>query len=412
MASVAFALPEGTKLNNRYIVSRVLGNGGFGITYEVTDTMSKYRFAVKELYPKDICVRMPGSQTIVPASDMYEKLFEHSKDRFLEEAQILLEFNKNPQIVSVFDFFLENGTCYFVMEYLDGKTLNAIRKERGGKLPWDYVSGVIKQAGEALMLVHSKGKFHRDIGPDNIFVVNSSELKVKLIDFGNAKSLTKKEGEKLSVYLKPGFAPPEQYMSNSNQGTFSDVYSLAATIYYLLTGEKLKDPFTMQTNGYRKLTNYGISQRVSDAVDKALRFKSNERTQSIKEFLFNLGLFGDTGTLSTLPTSNKPKPKKVPFAAVKINNRVVSNYMLKDNTIYSVGRNANIVADEIHVSKIHCEIFYNATSGEYYIVDHSTNGTYVNGYRLNKNGSIAVKPGTIVYLGGPVCQLELGVFYG
>ena len=391
-------------LNERLVVRQVLGVGGFGITYAVRDITSGMEYAVKEYYPKDISVRMPGSFEILPASDAHEELFHHGMERFLEEAELLEKFNKTPGVVSVYDFFLQNGTCYFVMEMLYGKPLNMIRKECGGRLSWQQLAPVMKKVGEALMAVHLQGVFHRDAGPDNIFLLNDG--RVKLIDFGNSKSLIRKEGEKLSVYLKPGFAPPEQYSSTSKQGTFTDVYTVGATIYYMLSGRKLPDPFTMQSNGYEHLTRFGIESYVSDAVDKALVMKASDRTQTIAELMNQLGLMKRKDTVIT--------PQMIPYIIVRLDGRVIDQYRLNINTTYTIGRRremANIAIDEEHLSRVHCEVFFDSLSNEYFIVDHSSNGTYVGDSRLEKDKINKVRLGSLVYLGGPRCQIELGAMY-
>ena len=400
MADTSFALPAGYVLGSRYYIKRVLGVGGFGITYEVGDRASGKDYAIKEYYPKDISVRMPDSCEIIPASDSYKEIFEHGMERFLEEAEMLENLHDMPGVVDVYDFFIQNGTCYFVMEMLHGKPLNQIRKENGGNVKWAQLAPLIKKAGEALMSVHSRGVFHRDAGPDNIFVLQDGS--VKLIDFGNSKNLTRKAGEKLSVYLKPGFAPPEQYSSTTKQGTFTDVYTLAATIYYMLAGKKLPDPFTIQTNGYKQLYEYGIEGYVSDAVDKALVLRPQDRTQTIYEFMCNLGLM------------QEPLPSLVPFVVVRLNGQVTDQYRLNVNTTYKIGRlkeTANIVINEEYLSRVHCEIFYDTISNEFYVVDHSSNGTYFGNNRLEKEKINKVKLGTFLYLGGPRCQIELGAMY-
>ncbi len=404
MADASIALPVGLLLNQKLVVTEVLGVGGFGITYAVRDTATGKGYAVKEYYPKDISVRLPGSCEIVPASDMYKELFEHGKDRFLEEAEMLERFNKTPGVVSVYDFFLQHGTCYFVMEMLYGKPLNRIRKENGGRIGWNQLAPVIKKAGEALMAVHLQGVFHRDVGPDNIFLLNDGS--VKLIDFGNSKNLTRKEGEKLSVYLKPGFAPPEQYSSTSKQGTFTDVYSLAATIYYMLAGIKLPDPFTIQNSGYRRLKEFGIEPQVSDAVDRALVLKASSRTQTVGEFMGDLGLLRQS--------SSTTSAQLMPYVIIRLDGREIDRYRLNINTIYTIGRRrdaSNIAIDEEHLSRVHCEIFFDSLSGEFYIVDHSSNGTYVGSTRIEREEINRVPVGAWLYLGGPRCQIELGAMY-
>ena len=219
-------LNEGTMLAGRYNIEKVIGAGGFGTTYKAYDKNEKRLCAIKEFMPKGIVIRLDDGKTIVPVSSSKNQLFEHGKDRFLEEAEILQRLNKVRAVVSVYDFFQENGTCYFVMEFLEGVTLGSLTKQKGGKLPYNIVANVVEKVGKALIQVHNYNIFHRDISPDNIFVTTQGEI--KLIDFGNAKNLIRNDGENLSVVLKPGFAPPEQYSSSGKQGTFTDVYSLAS----------------------------------------------------------------------------------------------------------------------------------------------------------------------------------------
>ncbi|MBQ6231703.1 MAG: FHA domain-containing protein [Eubacterium sp.] len=406
MEDISVALREGNILNNRYQIKKVLGIGGFGISYEVVDvkpgdSCGKH-FAIKEYFPKDLAVRMPDTGELLPASLQYKDTFEHGMERFLEEAELLEKLNDVPGVVNVYDFFIQNGTCYFLMEMLYGKTLNKIRRDYGGRVNWEQLAPVIKKAGEALSAVHAKGIFHRDAGPDNIFLL--ADGNIKLIDFGNSKNLTRKDGEKLSVYLKPGFAPPEQYSSSSKQGTYTDVYTLAATIYYMLAGKKLPDPFTIQANGYMPLTQLGVNQRVADAVDRALVLRPQDRTQTIDEFMYNLGLKQRDGSSAQL----------VPFLIVRINGKVTDRYRLNVNTTYKIGRvkeTSNIVINEDFISRVHCEIFYDTLSNEYYIVDHSSNGTYFGNTRLEKEKIRKVRLGSFLFLGGPKCQVELGAMY-
>ena len=174
-------------LNGKYIIQHTLGVGGFGITYVAYDMEAKRNCAVKELFPQGIVTRTMDGMNVAVVSTDKQETFEHSKERFLEEAEILQSLNPVKEVVSVYDFFMENGTCYFVMEYLEGVTLRKLVKMSGNGLPYDVVMDTVRKLGHALVIVHQHNFFHRDISPDNIIVTGNGE--VKLIDNGNAKAL-------------------------------------------------------------------------------------------------------------------------------------------------------------------------------------------------------------------------------
>ncbi|MBP3622254.1 MAG: protein kinase [Lachnospiraceae bacterium] len=395
-------LNEGTMLAGRYNIEKVIGAGGFGTTYKAYDKNEKRLCAIKEFMPKGIVIRLDDGKTIAPVSSSKNQLFEHGKDRFLEEAEILQRLNKVRAVVSVYDFFQENGTCYFVMEFLEGVTLGSLTKQKGGKLPYNIVADVVEKVGKALIQVHNYNIFHRDISPDNIFVTTQGEI--KLIDFGNAKNLIRNDGENLSVVLKPGFAPPEQYSSSGKQGTFTDVYSLASTVYYVLSGKKVPDALDRcGSNGYVPLTEFGVPEYVSDAVDAALRLRYKDRTQTIDEFLIQMKLLEN----NTVVTNREYVPYIDGLSGILAGKK----YTLPVNTTISFGRLQGVVTIPInneHISKKHCEIFYDDISEKFYVVDGSTNGTFVNGEKLKRGEIYAFKPDFILGLGSE-CFMKVGV---
>lgn len=225
-------LPEGTTIQNRYTLGAPLGQGGFGITYIAYDNKLRTRVAIKEYYPGDIAQRIPGDVGVAPYARSEED-YEHGKKRFIEEAITLARFSDFPGIVSVRDCFEDNNTAYMVMQYLDGIDLKEYLKRKGGKLSPEEAVSILTPVMDALREIHRTGVIHRDISPDNIFI--TTEGQVKLIDFGSARQAMG-GNRSLSIQLKPGYAPEEQYRTHGEQGPWTDVYALAATLYRIVTG--------------------------------------------------------------------------------------------------------------------------------------------------------------------------------
>ena len=226
-------LPVNTILNGRYLIGKVLGAGGFGITYIGYDLKLDGKVAVKEYYPSGAANRSM-SLTVLPTTEVKGNPFEIGKDRFLKEAKTLSEFVGEGNIVALRDYFEENGTAYIVMEYLEGEDLSHYAKEHG-VFAIDEALDLLEPAMLALNKIHKKGLIHRDISPSNIMVL--SDGRVKVLDFGSAR-LQNNNGElSLSIMLKPGYAPMEQYSTHGEQGAWTDVYAMSATIYKLITGK-------------------------------------------------------------------------------------------------------------------------------------------------------------------------------
>lgn len=226
------ALPPGSILNGRYIVGRVLGQGGFGITYIALDDPTGVRAAIKEYYPTEFAGRSGYDVRVLSANRAED--FAYGRDQFLSEARTLAEVRGNEHIVGIHSYFEENGTAYFVMEYVEGEALDRYLKRHGALAP-EEADALLLPLMEALDWVHRKGIVHRDISPDNIIV--TPEGTAKLIDFGAARYSTGEKSKSLDVILKHGFAPREQYTRRGRQGPWTDVYALAATYYYAVTGK-------------------------------------------------------------------------------------------------------------------------------------------------------------------------------
>ena len=277
------ALQQGSILNGKYIVGRVLGQGGFGITYIAKDYKTGERVAIKEYLPSEFAGR--NGNSVQPYSGDHEANFAYGKEQFLTEAKTLAAFIGDEHIVRIYSFFEENNTAYFAMEYVDGLALDKYMAQQGGRLSVAEANRLLLPLMESLNKVHIKGIVHRDISPDNIIVTKDGS--VKLIDFGAARYSTGEKSRSLDVILKHGFAPPEQYMRRGRQGPFTDVYALAATYYYAITGKLLPDSVErMQEDTIMLPRTLGvkISRKQEDALLKALEVNAADRYQNMGEF--------------------------------------------------------------------------------------------------------------------------------
>lgn len=278
----AHHLKPGTVLQKKYLIGRALGEGGFGITYLGRDTNLDMKVAVKEYYPSGYSHRDHNYTNAVTLTQVnQDQDFEKDMQRFLSEARMLAKFFDEPGIVCVRDFFRENGTAYIVMEYLDGITLKAYLHQHG-PIPLDALLHMMEPVLKSLSRVHEQGMIHRDISPDNIMVLKNGQL--KLLDFGAAREVT---GDKsLSVVLKNGYAPAEQYWSKGKQGPWTDVYAMCATIYKCLTGIT---PMISQERAYEDTLQppsklgVAINPRQEAALMQGLSVGIKERLQSIAE---------------------------------------------------------------------------------------------------------------------------------
>lgn len=278
------ALEHGTVLAGRYVLGRVIGHGGFGITYIAQNYKTKEIVAIKEFFPEALATRVEAHTVSTITNDRTEG-FEYGKECFLNEAKTLAEFIGNPHIVRVYSYFEENSTAYFVMEYITGISLQSYLNNNGGKISVNAAKNILFPIMDALSDVHSKGIVHRDISPDNIYITQDGE--VKLLDFGAARYSMGDKSRSLDVVLKHGYAPKEQYTRRGRQGPFTDVYSLAATFYRAITGKTPPDSIERMDEDdliYPSSLGVKISQQDEDALVKALSVFPSERFQSMDEF--------------------------------------------------------------------------------------------------------------------------------
>ena len=346
------ALAVNTVLAGKYLVGPVLGEGGFGITYAGYDLNMETRIAIKEYFPVELVTRdttrrnagdsgavyggiVPsangasvsdnlafgggpsasgvsssggGSDRVISLSGEKSKTYQQGLKKYVDEARNVSQFAGIPGIVSVKDFFYENNTAYIVMEYIEGISLKEYLKQKGGQLPEEEALAILRPILEALEKVHAAGIVHRDISPDNIMLTFAEEGKtgagqsgastiygnisaVKLIDFGAARMTSKNDQKSLTIILKHGYAPEEQYRSHGEQGPWTDVYALCAVLYRMLTG-KVPEPAMdrLFSDNLKRPEELGakVSPAVSEAVMKGLAVKKEKRIQSVRKLMDTL----------------------------------------------------------------------------------------------------------------------------
>jgi len=278
--SFPLALPPGTKLQHgAFSLGRVLGQGGFGITYKGNDVNLGRLVAVKECFPET--ARREGAR-VVPPANVSPAEWEQVKREFIEEARTVARFS-HAGIVNVYSVFEENDTAYQAMEFLDGQSAGALVEK--GKLSEDEAVSMVEKVADALATMHASGFIHRDLKPDNI--VRTKDGRTILIDFGTAKQFVREKTQKLNPVLTPGYAPLEQYSSQARFDHRLDVYALGATLYHLLTGEvpvaAVERAAGVELPSVRAKVP-SVSPAVSEAVERAMAIKVSDRFDSVRDF--------------------------------------------------------------------------------------------------------------------------------
>lgn len=276
-------LPPGTVLKDRYLVGRVLGEGGFGITYIGCDLQLELKVAIKEYFPTDKASRVSQASLEVSSYTGAAGVnYDKGLKKFLQEARTIARMDKQPVIVNVRDFFEINHTAYIVMEYVEGTTFKELVEQRGGRIPAGELLYLIEPLFFALKEMHGNGLIHRDVSPENLMIEKGE---VRLLDFGCARQ-SADGGNTLTIALKHGYAPVEQYQSKG-QGPWTDVYALSATIYYCLTGKKPPQAMDRLVEDElvppRKL-GVDLTQQQEKALLYGMGVAPRRRYQSMEEF--------------------------------------------------------------------------------------------------------------------------------
>ena len=343
-------LRKGTRLIGRYIIEGVLGQGGFGITYLGMDELHKKKVAIKEFFPQGIVTRNIEYEDTVTVTLVGEKEnYDKGKERFLKEAQTMAMFSKDKGIVKALDFFEINNTAYIVMEYLEGVTLKQYLRENKRIAAEDLVELLVPLI-EALDEIHSQGLIHRDISPDNIMVLPDG--RIKLMDFGAARDYTEFGEKSLSIVLKPGYAPPEQYQTHGVQGPWTDIYALCATMYKCITGENPPDAIDRLVDDHlKKISAFGftVSPQIEEAIIKGMSVAAKDRYQNVGDFCEDL--YGGYEERSVLEAEESQRQVETELAEQSVEDKVD---MLKDevpqekySTTEEVLENENLISEEL-----------------------------------------------------------------
>ena len=276
-------LPAGTLVADRYEILEVIGQGGFGITYKAYDSVLDVPVAIKEYYPSGIASRYHEQSLDVQVGGSENKrLFEEGKKKFLEEARILARFSEDPNVVGVRNFFEDNQTVYIVMQYLQGESLKEYI-EKNGKISFDEAYRLLRPVMQSLGRIHAAGLIHRDISPSNLIRMRTG--KVKLIDFGTAREYSTDGDKSLSIVLKPGYAPAEQYQTHGLQGPWTDVYALCASIYKLITEITPENSLNRMVNDEVRLPSEcgaEISAAQEEVLMQGLAVRESDRIRSME----------------------------------------------------------------------------------------------------------------------------------
>lgn len=374
----------GTVLLGRYLIGRTLGQGGFGITYLGFDTRLGTKLAIKEYYPSGLAVRNTGDKTVMLASRDVGTDFKEGLEKFLEEARTLARFDQHPNIVSVRDFFEQNGTAYMVMNYLEGKTMLQYLKEKGGKISFQEATNLLFPVMDALDTVHASGLIHRDISPDNVFISNDGQ--VRLLDFGAAKSaMALVNQQSHSIVLKKGYSPAEQYQSKGSLGPWTDVYSMAATLYRSITGEL--PPDSIDRFGADILippSNFGVAipGYAEQAIIRALSLSPQARFQCMSDFRAALSSVSAANMAQMPPVDNVVQKKSS-------DSKDIPKPLAKARVSADVQNQAEKVKNYHSVTPVVVAIFLLACiggGGVYYFMNSSSSSHQSTAITTPKNG--------------------------
>lgn len=373
----ARALPVRCMLHGRYCIGKVLGAGGFGITYLAYDCQGGGRVAVKELFPGKDAVREQGTYSISVIRGQ-EKYFRHIRKRFTDEARILYQFRNSPDVLKVYQLFEENNTVYYAMEYLEGTDLKHYMLSYG-KQEWSCLSVYIRMVLKTLNTLHRQNLIHRDISPDNIFLTGNG--KAVLIDFGSVRCYSNTRG--FTTFLKDCFAPLEQYREHGKQGPWTDIYSLSVTMYYALSGVMPpKAPDRIQNDRTQPLQQLcpALPEHVAQGIAKGMAVRQEERFQSVQDYAGQLfpgeDLFADNGgeqsrTHGLTCVRGYYKGGRLSFQA---------------GTAVTLGRDAGCTVayppDSKGISRLQCSLMMDRQGRVYVRDEKSSYGTFLNGKRL------------------------------
>lgn len=411
----------GTVIHERYRVEQVLGSGGFGVTYRVTDLKENCPAAMKEYMPLDAAYRPVGSKEVRPITESKRQQYEKFRQKFVDEGQVLNRFRGHPNIVEVRHLFYENNTAYFIMEYVSGMDLDKFLRSHGGAISWGMLRPILAQVVSALKQVHGSGMIHCDISPDNIFLVNAGQ--VKLLDFGAARNMLRGSVETSVIVAKVGYAPYEQ-MRGKNMGAWTDVYALGVTIYRCLTGKlppRSEERIVSDSTIWPSQMGVAVpSEQWERALKKAMSIRAEDRYSSVVDFWNDLNAGGRDVTGPAFPPT-QGVPERLPRTVEKpchpslalpeghgipmlegVKGDFTGRRMLIDREQY-LGVDAGkcrIVYPRgaPGVSRVHLRLW--PDEGNLMVMDMgSTYGTWLAGKKMIPGLAYRLEPGMLLYLG-------------
>lgn len=283
------ALPVGTQLRGRYTVGKLMGRGGFGMIYLAYDEQSDKTVAVKEFFPDGTAVRSQDNITAEPMTTIQQENYGEGLERFFREAEIISGFPECSELIGIYDVFRENGTAYYAMEFVHGASLKSYA-ETSSAISSAQAVYIAQKLLPSLQILHQRGVIHRDVSPDNIMLC--ADGSVKLIDFGSARYIQDRTCS-MSVILKQGFAPLEQYQRRGAQGGWTDIYSFGASLFYAMTLVTPEDPLTrLEDDSDFEFQLHGITPSLAEILRRSCNVRRELRYQNAEEMLGAVSVCG------------------------------------------------------------------------------------------------------------------------
>lgn len=298
-------LLPGHVLKDRFLIGKTSDAGGLGIVYVAFDLQLKRKIAIKEFFPTKIAGRSPENKADVTVDDSGKKEYDYRMKRFLEEARTMARFGVHPNVINVHEFFEANNTAYIVMDYLDGSSVASYLK-KNKMIETGLAIFIIKEVCKAVKTLHAQGVIHRDIAPDNIFLCNGEEFKVKLLDLGSSSSANPNMNDSRDFVVKSGYSPLEQYPNQGENAvidTRSDIYALGSTLYHMVTGVKpdsSKNRTEIDKVKMAHIVNPSLTPEFGEFIYRAMSMKRENRYKDINEFI---------GALDSIKKYTRPEKK-------------------------------------------------------------------------------------------------------
>lgn len=383
-----YALPDDYVLGQHYAVGRVIARDDVMITYLAQDLRTEKIYALREYFPDTWAVRSGDGVHVKLQEGVKQEAFQAGIDVLENEAKIVRALSEETIMAQAGDFMRKNDTAYLLTEYVQGETVEEYITRTGQPIPYPQAGQMIRAVARTIEDLHKLGLLHRGIGPDSIRIM--ADGSVKIVDFEATRQFVLSEIHGVESVMKAGFAPSEQYAGPDGQGTWTDVYALAAVYYYMITGvkpvsaiERSKGTLLSAAN----VENKEIPERISDMLKQALAVMYWERIQTMAAFVEALDAAEGT-------------PKLDPYLRLKVGDDM-RQWKIEPNRDIRVGRSGDdceIVVDGDNVSRLHCMIHYDKRKNIFLVKDMSANGTFTARGLIGRGRVAEVAPGDRIYL--------------